>query len=100
MKKKSPRGKKGKSLQDPQDLQEPEVLPAEESDDEGDALAAEEEPSEEDIAEDSMPVPASIDPDLGAVSPNDPLRRYLDEVRRYPLLEPEEEFRLATQLRD
>lgn len=35
-----------------------------------------------------------------AISPTDPLRRYLDEIRRYPLLDPEEEFRLATRLRE
>lgn len=38
--------------------------------------------------------------ELAAISPSDPLRRYLEEVRRYPLLSPEEEFRLAAQLRD
>jgi RNA polymerase sigma-32 factor len=35
-----------------------------------------------------------------AVSSTDPLRRYLEEVRRYPLLEPQEEMRLAIKLRD
>lgn len=33
-----------------------------------------------------------------AISPTDPLRRYLDEVRHYPLLTPEEEVSLATRL--
>jgi RNA polymerase sigma-32 factor len=33
-----------------------------------------------------------------AISPTDPLRRYLDEVRRYPLLSPEDEIALATRL--
>lgn len=35
-----------------------------------------------------------------AISPTDPLRRYLDEVRRYPLLTPEEEISLATRLHE
>jgi RNA polymerase sigma-32 factor len=35
-----------------------------------------------------------------AVSTTDPIRRYLEEVRRYPLLAPEEEMRLALKLRD
>jgi RNA polymerase sigma-32 factor len=33
-----------------------------------------------------------------AISVNDPLRRYLEEIRRYPLLDPQEEFELATKL--
>jgi RNA polymerase sigma-32 factor len=33
-----------------------------------------------------------------AISPTDPLRRYLEEVRRYPLLAPEEEVALAAKL--
>ncbi len=33
-----------------------------------------------------------------AVSLNDPLRRYMDEIRRYPLLGAQEEFELATRL--
>lgn len=35
-----------------------------------------------------------------AISPTDPLRRYLDEVRHYPLLTPEEEVALATRLHE
>ena len=35
-----------------------------------------------------------------AVSASDPLRRYLEEVRRYPLLTPEEEFGLAMRLKE
>ncbi len=46
--------------------------------------------------------PTSIDTALAvagrAISPTDPLRRYLDEVRRYPLLSPEEEITLTTRL--
>lgn len=46
-------------------------------------------------------LPAEIaEKDLGAISPTDPLRKYLEEVRRYPLLAPEEEFQLAIRLRD
>jgi RNA polymerase sigma-32 factor len=46
--------------------------------------------------------PAEIDRELvsagRAISPSDPLRRYLDEVRRHPLLSPEEEVALAAKL--
>ncbi len=38
--------------------------------------------------------------EASAISPNDPLRRYLEEIRRYPLLEPSEEFALAIKLRE
>ncbi|OFZ82991.1 MAG: hypothetical protein A2583_13215 [Bdellovibrionales bacterium RIFOXYD1_FULL_53_11] len=38
--------------------------------------------------------------ELGAVSSTDPLRRYMEEVKQYPLLSPEEEFNLAVELRD
>ncbi len=48
--------------------------------------------------------PQNIDTALSvagrAISPTDPLRRYLDEVRRYPLLSPEEEISLATRLHE
>lgn len=39
-------------------------------------------------------------PRAGALSVYDPLKRYLEEVRHYPLLEPEEELRLALELRE
>jgi len=35
-----------------------------------------------------------------ALSTPDPLRRYLEEIRAYPILEPQEEFALAIQLKD
>ncbi len=48
-------------------------------------------------------VPAEVSHDLNksqtrALSTYDPLRRYLEEVRRYPLLDPEDEFRLAMRM--
>jgi RNA polymerase sigma-32 factor len=46
--------------------------------------------------------PSEIDREIvtagRAISPTDPLRRYLDEVRRHPLLSPEDEIALATKL--
>ncbi len=36
----------------------------------------------------------------GALTPSDPLRVYLAEMRKIPMLEPEEELRLARKLRD
>ncbi len=35
-----------------------------------------------------------------AVSIHDPLRRYLEDLRKYPLLESEEEYQLATKLKE
>ena len=39
-------------------------------------------------------------PGSRALSVTDPLRRYMEEVKRYPLLPPEEEFKLAQRMRD
>lgn len=39
-------------------------------------------------------------PGARAVSPSDPLRRYLEEVKQYPLLSAEEEFKLVQRLRE
>lgn len=95
----------------------PEVLPPEEIHHDElearDEVGKDAEPSDEDIIEISgaehthLPAvqsPAGLpvetgDLDLAAVSPLDPLRQYLDEVKRYPLLAPKEEFRLAMKLR-
>jgi RNA polymerase sigma-32 factor len=85
-------------------LVEPEVIPREreeqetESDGELDDEAIEVEASNAS----HLPVePSHFEPDLGpAISPTDPLRRYLEELKRYPLLEPEEEFRLAVRLKE
>ena len=38
---------------------------------------------------------ARRNPRCRAVSPTDPLRRYFDEVSRYPLIDAQEEFELA-----
>ena len=45
-------------------------------------------------------LPEEISPGTRAVSVSDPLRRYMEEVRRYPLLSPEDEMKLALRLRD
>ncbi|MBI2711782.1 MAG: RNA polymerase factor sigma-32 [Bdellovibrio sp.] len=106
----------------------PEVLPAEEtpskagnrdleanwkeveSDPDSDDQVDEEsdEPAEPDESEeetDSSQLPSeypksNLDREMKAVSPQDPLRRYMEEVRRYPLLEPAEEFALVARLRN
>ncbi|MGZ3689094.1 MAG: RNA polymerase factor sigma-32 [Bdellovibrionota bacterium] len=85
----------------------PEVLPAE---DEAEVQAESEdvvsdeesEPSETEIAS-SLPATIAqpeLEPELAAVSATDPLRRFLEEVRRYPLLTPEQEYELATRLKN
>jgi RNA polymerase sigma-32 factor len=65
------------------------------------------EPSDEDIAQDSTKhLPAIYaaqdltEADVSAVSASDPLKRYMEEVRQYPLLAPEEEFDLAMKLKE
>ncbi len=90
-------------------VHEPEVLPAEE-----DALEADDEsnddiePSAEDIEQETLPSVRGksldeledIDKLPAAISPSDPLRRYMDEVKQYPLLSAEDEMKLAVRLRD
>jgi RNA polymerase sigma-32 factor len=58
-----------------------------------------EDPSEADI-ESSLPTKITKEPEAGAISPNDPLRAYLEEIRRTPLLEPAEENALVQKLRE
>ncbi|OFZ71381.1 MAG: hypothetical protein A3K03_00440 [Bdellovibrionales bacterium RIFOXYD1_FULL_44_7] len=52
----------------------------------------------------ALPVKAEshdlVETELGAVSSTDPLRRYLEEVRQYSLLDPQEEFSLALKLKE
>ena len=82
------------------------------SPDEGETESAEDavseiEPSEQEM-EGSMPVPAGIDANLvaptsdkdGAIVQHDLLKRYLEEVSKYSLLSPEEEFQLAMRLKE
>lgn len=91
---------------------EPEVLPPEEleeeesqaSDESDDAIEVE--PDESEISAQLPALSGSRELELPqedstvARSVTDPLRRYMEEVRRHPLLEPEEEIRLAVKLRD
>ncbi len=90
---------------------DPEVLPPEESEASSEESESDVEsdleidPTEEELASHAPAVyrlsaePIDLtDRDMTAISPTDPLRRYMEEVRRYPLLEPEEEFKLAMEL--
>jgi RNA polymerase sigma-32 factor len=56
-----------------------------------DALSSDTDPAAE------LPEKLSSD-SRGALSVNDPLRRYLDELRHYPLLDPQQEMELVTTL--
>jgi RNA polymerase sigma-32 factor len=62
------------------------------------------EPSEDEI-QSQLPAQRAIDTDikeseLSAISPSDPLRRYLEEVRHYPLLDPHQEFALVAKMKN
>jgi RNA polymerase sigma-32 factor len=69
-------------------------------------------PEKADLADDELhPVDGEVEPDLvdsareehsneTALVPRDPLGRYLSEIRRYPLLTPEEEHRLAVAYKE
>ena len=79
----------------------PEILPAQDEE----SLEAEQEqdqdlePSADHQEIDAQkPVSYDLTTESRAVSVHDPLKRYLDEVTRYPLLSPEEELRLALKL--
>jgi RNA polymerase sigma-32 factor len=82
----------------------PEVLPKEHEDDEVEPDVDDEAAYQYDDGEkegSNHPVTIDIPESTSrAVSVGDPLRRYLEEVKRYPLLNPQEEMRLAIQLRD
>ncbi len=114
------RDKKRVKDSSPRTPHDPEVLPAErldpnhpetereaelENDEETDTpseLHEDVEPSETEIAESASTLPSTeiiVERELVSSSVNDPVRRYLEEIRRYPLLDPEEEFRLAMKLR-
>lgn len=55
----------------------------------------------DDLKASGLPVAlADVEPDLPAVSPHDPLKRYLEEVRHFPLLTSEEEYNLVVKLRE
>src|SRR5438067_6342469 len=124
MKRKPPSTKKPKNAPSPSDrpsasLREPkvlapEVLPADdtEHDDEEEPTSDETEtetetepsPTEDDLLESGAP-PAShsltpFEGEAGSLAHHDPLKVYMDEIRRYELLPPEEEFALALKLRD
>jgi RNA polymerase sigma-32 factor len=89
---------------------EPEVLPAEsaaedehdpgELDDSSELEPSDTEPSDSEIDSSAPRALEPTDRELSAISPTDPLRRYLDEISRYPLLTPEEEFDLAMRLKE
>ena len=96
----------------PRALEDDETRPDEENEDrDSDSdLDAETDPDEPEIGPDDAEagsrsqLPAlqnqDLEPELRAVSASDPLRRYLEEVRRHPLLDPEEEVALVSRMRD
>lgn len=101
-KKPAGKGRKPKAL-------EPEVMPREDiQEDTQEASDADEGEIEAEIESTFPAIPTEkagtnypvelSETELAAVSPTDPLRRYLEEVRRYPLLSAEEELALATRL--
>lgn len=61
-----------------------------------------EDPPEDEISSsDPSPLPlVGSEAKKGVISKNDPLRQYLDEIAKYPLLEPSEEFALALKLKE
>jgi len=58
------------------------------------------EPSESDLESSSTPQNPSLDTEFQLVPSHDPLKKYLEELRKHPLLSAEEEYKLSLQLRD
>ncbi len=67
---------------------------------EGEKLAPEEVSTEIEPTEAEDIEPESLEATETALVPQDPLQRYLAEIRRYPLLTPEEEHRIAVQYKE
>ncbi len=81
--------------------QDPQTEISEESEDQEDLSEPQEWP--DDGPSDAATLPTTVEDAehfKRAVSPSDPLRRYLEEVGRHPLLAPEEEYKLAMELRE
>ncbi len=67
-----------------------------------DIETSEEDPSEDELVS-SLPTPlspAETEIEGSGPPPSDSLKRYLEDIRRYPLLEPDEEFALAMKLKE
>ena len=79
------------SLNDPNDLEDSEHSSEHEDLNE---------PSESDLESSSTPQNSSLDTEFQLIPSHDPLKKYLEELRRHPLLSPEEEYKLSLQLRD
>jgi len=91
---------------------DPEVLPKEtelgtaelsDEEDTGEPVDSSVDPDEEELAS-SLPAVRNVDSQVveyesTSTAVNDPLRRYLEEIRRYPLLEPEQELALVIRLK-
>lgn len=79
---------------------EPEILPAEPGAQDGPGPEADADSDVEAWVPPAEPHAADLETDLPAVSPSDPLKRYIEEIRRYPLLSVEEEYALTSRLKE
>ena len=100
---------KSRSRPEPIEAEVEKVLDDEESTEDTDLELDDQEieiDSSEQLTSDHLPsqqlveLPELEESKFRAISPSDPLKRYLEEVKRYALLDPEEEFRLAMRLKD
>lgn len=86
---------------------EAEVLDAEDEELDGDLTEEgdqEIEPSDDDGETSAIatiqPEALTLDSEARAISPTDPLKRYFDEVKRYPLLDPKDELKYALEMQN
>lgn len=78
-----------------------EILPAESGENaESNTEENDAEAYDEDESSGESQLPAAADSEIRAISPTDPLRRYFDEISRYPLIDSQKELELAIRLRE
>ncbi len=109
MKQKSPGSQKGpqktpvtklKESSKDRESKDWEDEPIESSEEDEDELEDPSEPTESEISSSLPTTSLQSETEIVPAPSNDPLKRYLQEMKNYPLLDPQEEYALAIRLKD